>query len=204
MLCSTVAFLATLTPISPREAGQWCRSEWSHGLWKSTKGGIRCVAGFSGCPSAWVFRTMWVGPAIICRIGQLVRLERAASLQVTVNRAPRLVRTANLPDFGSAGSRPAWRFRQEVKVTGKRRRVRNHQFRQSIQALRAGDKSRTVWGLFSLSLAGCVARDRPVAWVPLPWDLLARLRSSRLHIPPASTFGGMIGGILQNCRSRNG
>lgn len=59
-----------------------------------------------------------------------------------------------------------------------------------------------MWGLFSLSLAGCGARDRPVAWVPLPWDSLARLRSSRLHIPPASTFGGMIGGILQSFLSK--
>ena len=115
----------------------------------STKGGTRCVADFSGCPSAWVSGIAWVGPAIVCRIGQWVGVERATSLQVTVNRAPRLVRIADFRDFGSACGRPDWRFRPEVKVTEKRRRVQNHQFRQSIQSLRAGDKSGTVWGLFS-------------------------------------------------------
>ena len=164
----------------------------------STKGGIRCVADFSGCPSAWVSGMPWVGPAILCRIGQWVGLERARSLQVKVNRAPRLVRTADFRDFGSACSRADWRFRPEVKVTGKRRKVQNHQFRQSTQALRAGDKSRTVWGLFSLSVAGRGARNRLVAWASLLSDSLARLRSSRFLLPTASISGGMIGGILKN------
>jgi hypothetical protein len=113
------------------------------------------------CPSAWVSGIPWVGPAFLCRIGQWIGLERATSLQVTVNRAPRLVRTADFRDFGSVCSRQDWRFRPEVKVTGKRRRVQNHQFRQSIQALRAGDKSRRVCLNLFRFCAYCVLKIPP-------------------------------------------